>query len=112
MHGLAVGGDDSHAVSLDRHLGGTDGGEGVDHAEAVATSRGDCEDLEGSVGHEASVGIPELSLAVDQHGLGILASVDRQATRITLGRILVQPIADEHDVCGQIKVVQMRVGVT
>lgn len=111
MHGLAVCGNHLHIVALDGHLSRAHRGEGVDHAESIATTGRNGKYLKRRVSHEASVRITELSLAVNQHGLGILAGVDSQTARITLCSILVQPIADEHYVCGQVEVVQMRVGI-
>lgn len=111
MHRLSVGRDHRHAVSFDGHLSRTDGSKCIDQPEAIPTTRSDCEDLQRSVGHEAGVRITELASAVDQHRFGILAGVDGQSTGITFGGVLVQPVANQHDVGGQIKVVQMRVGI-
>lgn len=111
MDGFTVGSDDGQSVSLDGDLGRADGSERVDHTEPVATAWRDGEDLERCVGHEARVRIPELALAVDEQRFRILTGVDGQSTRVPFGRILVQPIADQHDVRGQIEVVQMRVRI-
>lgn len=111
LHGLSVGGDQSQAMALDGQLGWAHGGEGVDDTEPVATSRRHREDLEGRVGHEAGVGVPELALSVDQQRLGVLASVHGQSAGVSLGGVFVQPVADQHDVGGQIEVVQVTVGV-
>jgi hypothetical protein len=107
MDGLAVGGDDGHRVAFDGDLCWTNGREGSDHAESVAFAWRHGEDFERRVGHESGVGIAELALAVDQQRFGILASVDGQTTRISLGGILMQPIAQHNDVRGQIEVVEM-----
>lgn len=45
MDGLAVSADEHQRMSLDGDLRRTDGGEGVDHAEPVATTRSDGERL-------------------------------------------------------------------
>lgn len=99
-------------MAFDGQLGGADGGEGVDHTESVPATGCDSEDLEGSVGHETGVGIAELSLSVDQQRFGILASVDGQTAGISLSGVLVEPITDQHDVRGQVKVVQVTVGIS
>lgn len=99
-------------MALDGDLGGTDRGEGVDHSESVATTRRDREDLQRSVGHKSGVGVSELALAVNEERLGILASVYSQSTWISFGGIFVQPITDHHDVGGQIKVIQVAVGIS
>lgn len=111
MHGFSVGGDHGQAVSFDGDLGGANRSKRVDHTEPVATAGRDGEDLQRGVGHEAGVGIAELALAVDEQRFGILAGVDGQTTRVTFGGVLVEPIADEHDVRGQIEVVQVGVGI-
>lgn len=111
MHRLAVGGDDGHAVSLDGHLGRANGGEGVYHAEAVPSAGRDGEYLERRVRHESRVRVSELAAAVDEHRLGVLAGVDGQAAREALGGVLVQPVADQHDVRRQVEVVEVRVRV-
>lgn len=111
MDWLAISWNDCHAVSLDCHLRRADWSECVDHAEPIAPARSNGEYFEWCVCHKACVGITELALAVYQHRLGILTRVDGQAARVALCCILVQPVADEHYVRGQVKVVQMRVGI-
>lgn len=98
-------------MSLDSQLGGTDGGERVDHAESVTAARRHGEDLQWGVGHESSVGVAELALAVNEQRFGILASVDGQSSRVPLGGVLVEPVTDQHDVRRQIEVVQVAVGI-
>lgn len=99
-------------MSFDGDLGWANGGKGVDHAETVTAAWGDGEDFQRGVGHETGVGVTELSLAVDEQRFGILTGVDGETTWVPFGGIFVEPIAYQHDVRGQIEVVQVRVGVT
>lgn len=111
MHRLAVSCNYCHAVPFDGHLRWANRGEGVDHAEPIAPAGCNCEYFERRVCHETSVGITELAFAVDQHGFRILAGVHGQTSRIPLCRILMQPVANEHYVRGQIEVVKVGVGI-
>ena len=111
MYRLAVGRNHRQRMSLDRNLGRADGSERVDHAEPIAAPRRNGEDLQRRVGHEAGVRVTELALAVDQQRFGILTGVHRQTARVTLSGVLVQPVTHQHDVRGQIEVVQVRVRV-
>lgn len=72
MHRFSVGGNECQIVSLDGELSWAYGCEGVDHTESVSATWSDGEYFQWGVGHESSVGITELSFAVDQHRLGIL----------------------------------------
>lgn len=99
-------------MSFNRQLRWTDGSEGIDHPEPVSSSRGDGEDFEWCIGHETGVGVPELTFAVDEATLGVLSSVHGQSSRETLRGIFVHPIAEEHDVCRQVVVVEVAVGVS
>lgn len=111
MNGFTVGSNQSQVVSLNSELSRTYGGKGVDHSEPVSPARGHGEDFQRCVGHEAGVGIPELTLAVDQQTLGVLAGVHGQSSGEPFGGILVHPVAEEHHVGGEIEVVQVAVGV-
>lgn len=108
---FSIGGNNCHAVSFEGDLRGADGTEGVDQSEPVSPARGDGEDLQRGVGHEAGVGVPELSLSVEENVLWVLSRVDGEPAGVPLGGIFVHPIAEEHHVGGQIEVVQMAVGV-
>lgn len=98
-------------MTFDCHLSWTHRSEGIDHAETITTARCNGEYFQGGICHKAGVGVTELTLAVNQQRFGILASVDSQTAGITFGSILVQPITDQHNVGGQIKVIQMGVGI-
>lgn len=111
-HWFSVGGDDCEAVSFNGDLGWANRGKGVDHTESITAARGDGKDFERSVGHETGVGVTELSLAVDEQRFGILTGVDGETTWVPFGGIFMEPIAYQHNVRGQIEVVQMGVGVT
>lgn len=99
-------------MSFDGNLGWAYRRKGVDHTESVPAARSDGEDFQRCVGHETGVGVTELSLAVDEHRFRILTGVDGETTWVSFGGILVEPIAYQHDMRGQIEVVQVRVGVT
>lgn len=77
MDGFTVGRNHRQLVAFDGDLSRAHRRESVDHAESVASARRHREDLQRRVGHEACVGIAELTFAVDQHRLGILAGVHR-----------------------------------
>lgn len=112
MNRLSVCRYQDQIVSFYRQLSGTDGREGVDHPEPVPPARSDREDLQGRVGHEAGVGVPELPFAVDEAALRVLAGVDGEPSWETFWCILVHPVAEEHDVRGQVVVVEVAVGVS
>lgn len=57
VNGFAVSGDERQLVALESYLGRTDGSEGIDETETVTTARGYRKHLQGSVGHESSIGI-------------------------------------------------------
>jgi len=111
LDGFTVGGDDEQRMTLDGQLGGTHGAEGVDHSEAVPASGGDGEDLQGSVGHQTGLRVSELTAAVDEDGVRILSGTHLQASGETLGRVLVHPILQHHQVVGQVEVVQVAVQI-
>lgn len=77
----------------------------VDHSEPVSPSWSDRENFQGGVGHESSVGVSELSFAVDQNWFGVLSGIDGETAGVPLGGVFVEPVADEHNVGGQIVVV-------
>lgn len=112
MHRFTVRRNHRHAVAFDRHLCRTHGRERIDQSETVPATRRNREYLQRGVGHETGVRIAELSASVDQHRFGVLAGVDGQSAGIAFGGVLVQPVTDQHNVRGQIEVVQMRVGIT
>lgn len=111
LDGLTVRGDDQQRMALDGQLGGTHGAEGVDHSEAVPASGGDGEHLEGSVGHQTGLGVSELTAAVDEDGVRVLSGTHLQASGETLGRVLVHPVLEHHQVVGQVEVVQVAVQI-
>lgn len=98
-------------MAFESDLSRAHGRESVDHSESVTSAGRDGEHFQGRVGHEASVGISELTLAVNQHVLGILTSVDGKTTWVPLRGILVQPITKQHYVGSQVIIVEMTVGV-
>lgn len=53
----------------------------------------------------------ELSFSIDQQRVRVLASVGSQTARESLHSILMHPIRQQHDVGGQIVVVQMGVRI-
>lgn len=112
MDGLAVGCNHRQLMAFNCNLSRAHGRESVDHAESVASAGCHCEDFQRSVGHEAGVRVAELTFAVDEHGFRILAGVDSQTPRISLGGVFVQPIRQQHDVSRQIEVIEMRIWVT
>lgn len=111
MHRLTIGRNHRHPVALDRHLCRAHRRKRIDQPESVPPARRNRENLQRRIRHEPSVLIAELSASINQHRFGILASVDRQPSRIAFGGVLVQPIADQHNVRGQIEIVQMRVRI-
>lgn len=98
-------------MSFEGDLRGADGAEGVDQSESVSSAGGNGVDLQRSVGHEAGVGVPELSLSVEENILGVLTGVDGEPAGVSFSSVFVHPIAKEHDVGGQIEIVEMAVGV-
>lgn len=52
-----------------------------------------------------------MSFAVDENVVGILAGVDGQTSWVSFSRVFVEPIAEDHDMGSQVKVVQVAVGV-
>lgn len=111
MHGLTIGRDHCHTMSFDGHLCRTHRRKRIDQSESIPATRRYGEYLERCIGHEASVRVTELTATIDEHRFGILAGVDGKTARITLSGVFVQPIADQHDVCRQIEVIQMRIGI-
>ena len=81
-------------MAFESDLRGAHGRESVDHSESVSPARSDREHLQGRVGHEARVGVSELTLPVNQYVFGVLTSVDGQTTRVSLSGVFVQPIAE------------------
>lgn len=53
----------------------------------------------------------ELSLAVDEDGLGVLPGVRGETARKALHGVLVHPVGQQHDVRRQVEVVQVTVRV-
>lgn len=98
-------------MSFESDLGGAHRCKSIDHSESVSSTRRDCEHFQGRVGHEASVRVSELTLSVNQYVFGILPGVDGQTTWVSLGCVFVKPIAEKHDMSGQVVVVQVTVGV-
>lgn len=98
-------------MTFEGYLSWTHRSESVDHSEPVSSAWCDCEDFEWGVGHKSSVGVSELTLAVDEDVVGILSGVDGQTTWVSFSGVFVEPIAQYHDVCCQIEVVQVAVGV-
>lgn len=98
-------------MGFDSDLRGAHGCERVNHSEPVSSAGGDSEYFQWSVCHESCVGVSELSLSVDENRFGVLARVDGQSSWVPLSGVLVQPIADEHDVGSKIVVVKVAVGV-
>lgn len=111
LDGFTVGRDDQQRVALDGQLGGAHGAEGVDHSEAVPASGGDGEHLQGGVGHQTGLRVPELAAAVDEDGVRVLAGTHLQASGEALGRVLVHPVLQHHQVVGQVEVVQVAVQI-
>lgn len=109
---FSVSRDDCEAMTLDCDLGWTNRGKGVDHSESVSATGSNGEDFQRSVGHEAGVGVSELSFTVDEEGFGILTSINGQSSWVPFSGVLMQPIADQNNVGCQIKVVEMAVGVS
>jgi hypothetical protein len=106
LDGFAVRGDDQQRVALDGQLRGAHGAESVDHSEAVPASGGDGEHLQGGVGHQTGLRVPELAAAVDEDGVRVLSGTHLQASGEALGRVL-----KHHQVVGQVEVVQVAVQV-
>lgn len=111
MNGFAISSNQGQIVSLNGQLSWTYGSKRVDHSESVSLSWGHGKYFQRCVGHETGVGISELTLAVDQQTLGVLASVDGQPSWESFGGIFVHPVAEQHHVGGEIVIVEMAVGV-
>lgn len=77
----------------------------------ISPSRRNSEHFQRCIRHETRVGVPELTLSVDQHALGVLSDVDSQPSWKPFRGVLVHPVAEHHHVSGEIVVVQMTVGV-
>ena len=111
VYRFSVSGNQNQIVPLNRKLRWTHRSKRVDHPEPVSLSRCDRENFQRSVRLESSIGISELSFSIDQQAFGILSGVNSQSSRESLNGIFVHPVAQKHDVCGQIKIVEVTVGV-
>lgn len=111
MYRLPISGNERQIVSFDGQLRWANRSKRIDHPEPIPPPRRNSEHFQRCVGHESGVGVPELSLSVDEQALRVLARVHGQPSRETLRSVFVHPVTEEHHVGGQVVVVEVAVRV-